>query len=143
MHKKQIEMKTFRNIVIAVSLGLLAVSCTAFEDDYDDDFADSSWYGEYYAGPDEILGDLIYITILHFGDDGQVCTVFSGVKGAIGFSDEKYDVQWSSRNTFALTQTAGGQTVVYYSGKIAGKKMTLDAFSCYQVELTIQLKEAG
>ena len=137
-------MKTLRNIVIAVSLGLLAISCTTF-DDYADSsyYTDSSWYGEYYAGPDEILGDLIYITILHFGDDGQVCTVFSGVKGAIGFSDEKYDVQWSSRNTFALTQTAGGQTVVYYSGKIAGKKMTLDAFSCYQVELTMQLKEAS
>ena len=127
-------MKTLRTIVIAACLGMMAISCTAFNDDY----AGSSWYGEYYAGQDDILGNLIYITTLYFWDDNPVCTVTEGVKGAIGFSSEKYNVQWSSRNAFSLMQTAEGQTVVSYTGEITGKKMTLDVFSRYRVELTEQ-----
>ena len=130
-------MKTIQRIVFVALAGMLAVSCATFDDDY----GDSSWYGE-YPWQDHIEGAMTAVIMLQFRDGGQRCVVTEGIIGAIGFSAEMYDVQWSARDSFRLMQMTEGQTIEFYAGRIRGKKMVLEAMKKYAGhEGTYELKK--
>ena len=126
-------MRTFfRLFIITV---ILAVSCTKPEVNYD---------GTTWTGGDDSLGlDLI------FQEGSRVCHLWAYDKSLLG--DEEalwdsmiqidYDVKWYSRNSFSLTLSDAGQTIVYYTGEIYGEKMLLYVISCDKVEKCLVLQQ--
>ena len=121
----------------------LALSCTKQDVTYED----SLWCGEYPAqtlnGTTGELEDRTAVIMLHFNGGGQTCSVYHGYAGLLGMSQVKYDVNWSGGDSFSLSRSAGGQTIISYSGEIGGNTMSLDAYNCDGIADTFVLKRSN
>lgn len=137
-------MKTLRRIVGFMAIVLsLALSCTKQDVTYED----SLWCGEYPAqtlnGTTGELEDQTAVILLQFSGGGQTCSVFHGYVGLLGMSYVRYDVNWSSEASFSLSRSAGGQTIISYSGEIGGNTMSLDAYNCDGIADSYVLKRSN
>ena len=137
-------MKTYLRLIGILALVLaLAVSCTKQNDTYED----TLWCGAYPAqtlnGTTGELEDQTAVILLQFHSGGQACSVFHGYVGLLGMSHVKYDVIWSSDASFSLSRSAGGQTIISYSGTIGGNTMSLDAYNCDGIADSFVLKKSN
>ena len=122
-------------------IGIVSVSCSKMDVTYDD----TVWFGEYPVqtlnGTTGELEDQTAVIGLHFGEESTVCAVTHGLVGLFGTNVVKYDVRWSARDSFSLSKSAGGQTIMYYSGIISGENMKLDALNCDGIAGSYVLKK--
>ena len=128
LYGKGISMRTIQRLFVL--LAVLAVSCSKQEVSYDG----TRWAGDYE------LEDQTACIELFFQDDAKVCRFWSGLVGLISANLTIYDVNWSSGNSFSLSRSAGGQTIVSYAGEIYGDRMFLYFLSCDKVERTVVLQ---
>ena len=132
-------MRTFLRLFFLMAI--LAVSCTKQEVNY----GGTTWVGEYPTqtqnGTTGELEDQTAYIDLSFQEDAKVCSFYSGLKGLLAVNKINYDVNWSSSNSFSLSQSAGGQTIVSYAGEIFGDRMFLYFVSCDKVERTVVLQQ--
>lgn len=127
-------MRALRIIIVAAIAGLLAVSCTTLGAEYEY----SSWNAEQYE-----MGGLTYKIDLNFFDS-QVCTISEGLLGSGDdwwISVDRYEVKWSSENSFTLHSIAEGKTSKQFSGIISGEELSLDGYRIDGAELNIKLKK--
>ena len=131
-------MRTIQRLFVL--LAVLAVSCSKQEVSYDG----TTWSGDYTTKTQngttgELEDQTAWIDLL-FQDDAKVCRFWSGLAGLISTNLTIYDVNWSSGNSFSLSRSAGGQTIVSYAGEIYGDRMFLYFLSCDKVERTVVLQ---
>ena len=122
-----------RIVVAAVSvLSLTCVSC-AQKEEITNEYAPSWWRGEYTVGNHTAIMELDFL------EDGKEGWIITGIPGVSEFVREEYEVRWSSGNQFAFYKSAGGQSLLCYSGTIFGSEMTLQALNCDSVAATYKL----
>lgn len=127
-------MKPFQKIFFSAFVGLLAVSCTTLGAEYEY----SSWNAEQYEE-----GGLTYKIDLNFFGS-QVCTISEGLLEAGDdwrISVNRYEVKWSSGNSFTLHRIAEGNTSKQFSGSISGDELSLNGYRIDGAELSIKLKK--
>lgn len=139
-------MKSFLRIACIAVAGILLLSCTRAGKLYEN----SAWYGEYPAGREEDrpspsetgAQSFIQLTFRTNGETCEVCYGDVGSDGSLFFGClvSVFDVEWSQR-TFKLIFKQDGQPRVCYSGKISGKKMSLDVLEQDKVEYTFELQK--
>ena len=132
-------MKTMMKVA-AVAAGVLCLaSCTKERTDMEEYY----WMGEYPVqtvnGTTGETEDHTGYIVLYFEKEGTECIVETGISGLIAANRVTYWVQWNSENSFTLFETAGGQSLSYYSGVISGNAMELDFLNCDGIARTCSL----
>lgn len=131
--------------IVAAAVSVLCMTCAscAQKDEIIKEYAPSWWKGEYAVlienATSGAFEEHTAIMELDFLEDGKEGWVITGIPGVSEFVRAEYEVRWSSGNQFAFYSSAGGQSLLCYSGTISASEMTLKALNCDSVAATHKL----
>ena len=138
----RVVMKLELKHIVVAALGALLLVCSCSKTGQNP-YSGSYWSGEYPVQTlNETTGEMedhIGVIGLYFQKEGAECILETGIAEMYAAIRETYLVNWQDMFTFTLFQTAGDQSMVYFSGVISGGNMTLRAFSCDGVSATYEL----
>lgn len=135
-------MKTIDRLAVVIA-GVLCLTLFCCSKERLNAYSDSVWTGEYPIqtenGTTGEWEDHTGIMTLYFQHSGLDCIVETGIAGLYAVNRTKYETRWSAETQFALYSSAGGQSLLCYSGTINGGLLSLQALNCDGIAATYTL----